>query len=166
EEASGRETTDRVRQRQYEARHLACRETFILTDATLKSAEIQETLSKMGLDAVVAACYVFLVLVSVLTVRFFYVLWHSGQPESRLCTTRLRCLNVLGSDQIAWIVHIITSIVKKSPQRGRGAALVVSLTYGTLVWLQIERERPGNSDAACSHEDGNNGNICIGPVNK
>jgi hypothetical protein len=39
-------------------------------------------------------------------------------------------------------------------------------SYGTLVWLQIERERPGNSDAACSHEDGNNGNICIGPVNK
>jgi hypothetical protein len=39
-------------------------------------------------------------------------------------------------------------------------------SYGTLEWLQIEGERPGNSDAACSHEDGNNGNICIGPVNK
>ncbi|CAD6270740.1 unnamed protein product [Miscanthus lutarioriparius] len=71
--------------------------TFVLTDATFKSAEIQETLSKMDLNAMVAACYALPVLVSVLTVRFFYVLWHSGQPASRPRTTGLRCLIVLGS---------------------------------------------------------------------
>jgi hypothetical protein len=39
-------------------------------------------------------------------------------------------------------------------------------SYDILAWLQIEGERPRNSVAACSHEDDNNGNICIGHVNK
>ncbi|AQK38838.1 hypothetical protein ZEAMMB73_Zm00001d023281 [Zea mays] len=67
----------------------------------------------MGLNAVVAACYVFPVLVSVLAVRFFYVLWHSGQPESRLCATRLRCLIVLGSGgHTAEMMNIVTTLQK------------------------------------------------------
>ena len=57
------------------------------------------TLTQMDLNAMVAACYALPVLVSVLTVRFFYVLWHSDQPASRPRTTGLRCLIVLGSGE-------------------------------------------------------------------
>ncbi|XP_066359956.1 uncharacterized protein [Miscanthus floridulus] len=87
--------------------------TFILTDATFKSADIQETLSKMDLNAMVAACYALPVLVSVLTVRFFYVLWHSDQPASRPRTTGLRCLIVLGSGgHTAEMMNIVTTLQK------------------------------------------------------
>jgi hypothetical protein len=82
------------------------------------------TLMQMGLNAVVAACYVFLVLVSVLTVRFFYVLWHSGQPESRLCATRLRCLNVLGSGE-----YVLQSCLSNT--------LWTSFRYGCLVYKMV-----------------------------
>ena len=53
----------------------------------------------MDLNAMVAACYALPVLVFVLTVHFFYVLWHSDQPASRPRTTGLRCLIVLGSGE-------------------------------------------------------------------
>ncbi|CAD6268748.1 unnamed protein product [Miscanthus lutarioriparius] len=87
--------------------------TFILTDAAFKSADIQETLSKMDLNAMVAACYALPVLVSVLTVRFFYVLWHSDQPASRPRTTGLRCLIVLGSGgHTAEMMNIVTTLQK------------------------------------------------------
>ncbi|AQL04447.1 hypothetical protein ZEAMMB73_Zm00001d046532 [Zea mays] len=68
--------------------------TFILTDATFKSTEIEETLSKKRSR-----------------------LPAPGDADE---------LSVI-EDQIAWIVHIIASIVKKSPQRGREATLDVSL---------------------------------------
>ncbi|RLN07866.1 hypothetical protein C2845_PM11G10190 [Panicum miliaceum] len=51
----------------------------------------------MGLDALAAACCVLPVLLSLLAVRFAYVLWRSGQPSSRSLTAGLRCLIVLGS---------------------------------------------------------------------
>ncbi|XP_066356436.1 uncharacterized protein [Miscanthus floridulus] len=67
----------------------------------------------MDLNAVVAACYALPVLVSVLTVRFFYVLWYSGQPASRPRTTGLRCLIVLGSGgHTAEKMNIVTTLQK------------------------------------------------------
>ncbi|XP_066356998.1 uncharacterized protein [Miscanthus floridulus] len=68
---------------------------------------------QMDLNAVVAACYALPVLVSVLTVRFFYVLWHSGQPASRPRTTGLCCLIVLGSGgHTAEMMNIVTTLQK------------------------------------------------------
>ncbi|ONM18637.1 Homeodomain leucine zipper family IV protein [Zea mays] len=105
EEASGRETTDRVRQRQYEARHLACRE--------FASSTYCGTVANQSQGCAPPDCVVSMSL---------------APKRSRLpAPGDADELSVI-EDQIAWIVHIITSIVKKSPQRGRGAALVVSLT--------------------------------------
>jgi hypothetical protein len=53
----------------------------------------------MGLDAMAAACCVLPVLVSLLSIRFVYVLWRSGQPLSGSPTAGLRCLIVLGSGE-------------------------------------------------------------------
>ena len=55
----------------------------------------------MGVDALPAACYALPVLVSLLTIRLFYVLWRSGQPSSRPRAGGLRCLIVLGSGEYA-----------------------------------------------------------------
>ncbi|EES15747.1 UDP-N-acetylglucosamine transferase subunit ALG14 homolog isoform X2 [Sorghum bicolor] len=67
----------------------------------------------MGLNAAAAAFYAFPVLISVLTVRFFYVLWHSGQPVSRPRATGLRCLIVLGSGgHTAEMMNILTTLQK------------------------------------------------------
>ncbi|XP_062219960.1 uncharacterized protein LOC133919553 [Phragmites australis] len=67
----------------------------------------------MGLDALTAACCALPVLVSLLTVRFFYVLWRSGQPLSRPHAAGLRCLIVLGSGgHTAEIMNIVTALQK------------------------------------------------------
>ncbi|CAN6274854.1 unnamed protein product [Urochloa humidicola] len=70
---------------------------------------------QMGLDALPVACYALPVLVSLLSVRFFYVLWHSGQPSSRPCpcAAGLRCLIVLGSGgHTAEMMNIVTMLQK------------------------------------------------------
>jgi hypothetical protein len=82
------------------------------------------TSMQMGLNAVVAACYAVPVLASVLTVRFFYVLWHSGQPASRPCTTRLRCLIVLGSGE-----YVLRSCLSNT--------LWTSFRYGCLLYKTV-----------------------------
>ncbi|WVZ74117.1 hypothetical protein U9M48_022339 [Paspalum notatum var. saurae] len=67
----------------------------------------------MGPDALAAICYALPVLVSLLTVRFFYVLWRSSQPASRPRAARLRCLIVLGSGgHTAEMMNIVTNLQK------------------------------------------------------
>ncbi|KAL6633743.1 hypothetical protein ACP70R_026414 [Stipagrostis hirtigluma subsp. patula] len=67
----------------------------------------------MGLDAVVAACCAFPVLVSLPIIRVFYVLWRSSQPPSRPVGAGLRCLIVLGSGgHTAEMMNIITALQK------------------------------------------------------
>ncbi|CAN6244997.1 unnamed protein product [Urochloa humidicola] len=68
----------------------------------------------MGLDALDAACCVLPVVVSLLAVRFVYVLWRSGQPSSGSPPTAgLRCLIVLGSGgHTAEMMNIVTAVQK------------------------------------------------------
>ncbi|KAF8672007.1 hypothetical protein HU200_003940 [Digitaria exilis] len=67
----------------------------------------------MGLDDLAAACYALPVLVALFTVRFFYVLWRSGQPSSRPQAGGLRCLIVLGSGgHTAEMMNIVTTLQK------------------------------------------------------
>ncbi|KAL6911855.1 hypothetical protein ACP4OV_000660 [Aristida adscensionis] len=81
---------------------------------------------RMGLDAVAAACCAFPVLVSLLTVRVFYVLWRSSQPPARPDGAGLRCLVVLGSGgHTAELMNIITELQK---DRFRPRYYVAALT--------------------------------------
>ncbi|XP_039791001.1 UDP-N-acetylglucosamine transferase subunit ALG14 homolog isoform X3 [Panicum virgatum] len=67
----------------------------------------------MGVDALPAACYALPVLVSLLTIRLFYVIWRSGQPSSRPRAGGLRCLIVLGSGgHTAEMMNIVTTLQK------------------------------------------------------
>nr|CAB3450744.1 unnamed protein product [Digitaria exilis]CAB3479588.1 unnamed protein product [Digitaria exilis] len=67
----------------------------------------------MGHDDLAAACYALPVLVALFTVRFFYVLWRSGQPSSRPQAAGLRCLIVLGSGgHTAEMMNIVTTLQK------------------------------------------------------
>ncbi|KAL6642230.1 hypothetical protein ACP70R_020411 [Stipagrostis hirtigluma subsp. patula] len=68
----------------------------------------------MELRPVAAACCCALpLLVSLLTVRFFYVLWRSGKPPSRPHVAGLRCLIVLGSGgHTAEMMNIVTVLQK------------------------------------------------------
>ncbi|XP_039855751.1 UDP-N-acetylglucosamine transferase subunit ALG14 homolog isoform X2 [Panicum virgatum] len=67
----------------------------------------------MGADALPAACYALPVLVSLLTIRLFYVLWRSGQPSSKPRAGGLRCLIVLGSGgHTAEMMNIVTTLQK------------------------------------------------------
>nr|CAB3447571.1 unnamed protein product [Digitaria exilis] len=69
--------------------------------------------TQMGLDDLAAACYALPVLVALFTVRFFYVLWRSGQPSSRPQAGGLRCLIVLGSGgHTAEMMNIVTTLQK------------------------------------------------------
>ncbi|XP_039855258.1 UDP-N-acetylglucosamine transferase subunit ALG14 homolog isoform X2 [Panicum virgatum] len=68
---------------------------------------------RMGVDALPAACYALPVLVSLLTIRLFYVLWRSGQPSSKPRAGGLRCLIVLGSGgHTAEMMNIVTTLQK------------------------------------------------------
>ncbi|KAG8071949.1 hypothetical protein GUJ93_ZPchr0006g44346 [Zizania palustris] len=69
----------------------------------------------MGLDASTAACCALPVFVSLLVVRFAYVMYHSGRPLSRLSASaaRVRCLIVLGSGgHTAEMMNIVTTLQK------------------------------------------------------
>ncbi|XP_062222363.1 uncharacterized protein LOC133921490 [Phragmites australis] len=69
----------------------------------------------MGLDDLEAACCALPVLVSLLAIRFVYVLWRSGQPSSKPSAAGLRCLIVLGSGgHTAEMMNIVTTLQKDS----------------------------------------------------
>jgi len=66
----------------------------------------------MGVDALPAACYALPVLVSLLTIRLFYVLWRSGQPSSKPRAGGLRCLIVLGSGEyLLPVKHLLDTVI-------------------------------------------------------
>ncbi|KAJ1280429.1 hypothetical protein BS78_04G232100 [Paspalum vaginatum] len=67
----------------------------------------------MGPDALATISYAVPVLVSLLTVRFFFVLWRSSQPASKPRAARLRCLIVLGSGgHTAEMMNIVATLQK------------------------------------------------------